>query len=84
MYSHWGPWEHVSPIPRLPGELVFLPGFLGILKACQSSQGMGRSPKHAWEGYFWPSLHLCSGGVSDLQHFGKRLGSSELSVLLGL
>lgn len=34
------------------------------------------------KGCFWPSLHLSSGGVSDLQHFGMRLGSSELSFLL--
>lgn len=36
MYSLRGPWEHVSPLPRLSGEPVFLPGFLGALKACQS------------------------------------------------
>lgn len=24
------------PLPRLSGEPVFLPGFLGVLKACQS------------------------------------------------
>lgn len=36
MYSRWGPWEHVSSLPRLSGEPVFLPGFLGVLKACQS------------------------------------------------
>lgn len=34
------------------------------------------------KGCFWPSLYLSSGGVSDLQHFGMRLGSSELSFLL--
>lgn len=36
MYSRWGPWERVSPLPRLSGEPVFFPGFLGVLKACQS------------------------------------------------
>lgn len=36
MHSRWGPREHGSPLPRLSGEPVFLPGFLGVLKACQS------------------------------------------------
>lgn len=36
MHSHWGLLEHVSPLPRLSGEPAFLPGFLGVLKACQS------------------------------------------------
>lgn len=57
MYSLWGPWEHVSPLPRLSGEPVFLPGFLGVLKACQSwaislPREGGLSLKHVWEVMF--------------------------------
>lgn len=67
-YSRWGPWEHVSPLPRLSGEPVFLPGFLGVLKACQSwaislPREEGDLRSMSGKGSSWPSLHLSSGGL---------------------
>lgn len=67
MYSLWGPWEHVSPLPRLSGEPVFLPGFLGVLKACQSwaislPREGGYLCSMSGKGCFRPSLYLSSGG----------------------
>lgn len=68
MYSRWGPWEHVSPLPRLSGEPVFLPGFLGVLEACQSwaislPREEGDLGSMSGKGSSWPSLHLSSGGL---------------------
>lgn len=86
MYSLWGPWEPVSPLPRLSGEPVFLPGFLGVHKACQSRASLfpGKGAiAEACLGRGASGPSRTSGGVSDLQHLGMRLGSSELSFLLG-
>lgn len=84
MYSRWGTMGACLPSPpRLFGEPVFLPGFLGVPKTSQSwaisLPREGAVSKAVREGMFL-ALPLSPTGASSLKHFGMRLGS--LSCLL--
>lgn len=87
MYSRWGLWEHVSPYPGSLGSLFssqdswedlrhvslgppLFPGKGVISEACPGRDVLALPAPLLW-------------GVSDLQHFGERPDSSELSFLLG-
>lgn len=67
LFFSQGSWEHLRQVSL--GPTLF--------------PGKGAISETPEKGCFWPSPHLSHGGVSALQHFGMRLGISELSFLLG-